>query len=121
MKEKEVMTGIRQRLEVYQMSGEVVWFCRLQSGMVRLGLHYMRLAEEGTPDFVCVIRNHSNNLSLLFFEAKGEGGRLRLSQIKFQKKYTGFKDVTYFVIDDPHQVGKILCELTYDRVKDINL
>lgn len=118
-KEKEVITAIRKRLEVYEHCKVVVWHDRIQSGAIRIGAHRMRLAKAGTPDFIAVIRNTSKNLSLFFIEAKGDGGTLRDTQIEFRDKYFGIKDVHYLVCNHPKQIDEFIGTYGYDYTQEL--
>lgn len=121
MLEKIVITGIKERLSVLQLTGQVIYWERLQSGAFRKGGHYIKLSRTGTPDFICVIRNRQDNLSFIFFEAKRPDGKGKLSkeQVSFMKDYSGIKDFYHFVITDPREVGRLIDDLSIDKLQEI--
>lgn len=85
--ERDLMTQIKNRLGVYKCSGECIWFFRIPSGKAKVGTYYINLAEAGTPDYVALIRNREDNITVLFLEAKSDTGKLSSKQSDFMNKY----------------------------------
>lgn len=121
MSEADLMQQIKSRLNLWQMTGDVVWWTRLQSGSINLGQRWVRLAEKGTPDFVAVIRNKQQNIAVLFIEAKSLKGKLTLEQKEFNHKYNKYKDVFVATVDHIDCLKSIVNTLAYDRLQDIKI
>lgn len=117
--EKDIMKYVGQRLRLYQMTGEVIWFTRLNSGKVRVNGYYIQLCDPGTPDYVCAIRNRKLGISLLFFECKSDTGKLSKDQENFRDTYSQVKDVGYFEIRNPNDFDVIILDIAKDMVLDI--
>lgn len=114
--EKQIMLSIKQRLDIYEMVGQVIWKTRLNSGRIKtyFGSH-IKLCDKGTWDWVAVFRNRENNLSLLFIECKSNTGKLRDDQILFQKKYNK-KDVYFLVVKEPKELNDFIDKYSKDFV-----
>lgn len=119
MRESELMPSIRKRLEIYILSGPVIWFERLQSFKIRHYGNWMQGCKTGTPDWVVVLRNSMKNISIIFLEAKSDTGTQRKEQKEFELKHHNGKDILYYVIREPRQVDHIINELGYDRLQDL--
>lgn len=86
--EKTLLHQINQRLSCYQMTGEVIWSSRLNSGKVKTYYGtYVKMCEKNTPDFIALIRGRNNEVLALFLEGKSSTGVLSEGQRDFQKKY----------------------------------
>lgn len=119
MSESELIKEIDKCLSVRNMTGEVEWYSRLNSGRVRTVYgSYIRLCEEGTPDFLAIIRNKEKNLTVLFIEAKGQGGKLRTEQIRFAEIHNKKKDFKVIKITDIADLKNIINELAIDTVNE---
>jgi hypothetical protein len=121
MTEAEVSKEIKRTLEVLKCCGDVIWYCRLNSGKVhdsRSGA-WIQLCEKGTPDFICIIWNKAKSLSVIFIEAKhSNGGKWEDEQREFCNKYCK-GDIYYFLIKDPTILQKKIMDIAYDRLNDI--
>lgn len=91
--EKDVVKEIRSCLISWHFDGTVVYWERLNSGKVQSGPHWIRMCRIGTPDFIAVVRNKQDNLSVVFIECKSDTGKLRKEQQDFVDKYNVLKDV----------------------------
>lgn len=98
--ERDLMHQITQRLGIYKLCGEVIWFHRIQSGQAKVGAYYIKLAEAGTPDFFVLVRGRNDELVALFIEAKSDTGKLRSCQQGFINRFMGKKDVYILVMRD---------------------
>lgn len=124
MLEKDVLKSVGQRLSTWEMSGEVVWYERLQCGRVKTAYgSWVNMCRSGTPDYVAIIRNKTKNLDLLFLECKRADGRGKLSdvQITFQNKYRNVENVHYLIIDHPDYVDVYIDNIAFDQIKDITI
>ena len=116
--EKEVMSGIKSCLEKWEYRKTVEYWERLNSGKIQVGYRWVQLAKKGSPDFICILRNKAKNLSLLFIEAKSDVGQLRLEQKQFRDKFTGLKDIGYFVIRDSQELDTIIRDIGWDKSQE---
>lgn len=95
--EKDLIKQIQQRLDIYQLTGEVEFATRLNSGTVKTYYgSYVKLCKKGTPDYLALIRGKSDNIIVLFIEAKSNIGKLRPDQEIFKQKY-GYKEGFWFL------------------------
>lgn len=120
MLEKEVVKQIDQDLSIRNMMGEVEWYTRLNSGKVRTQFgSWIKLCESGTPDFIALVRNKQNGITVLFIEAKGEGGSLRTEQIRFAEVHNKKKDFFVIKVDDISQLRTFINEIAVDKLEEI--
>lgn len=124
MLEREVSASIAKRLAIYQLSGEVLWALRINSGSVPPEFRvHIKLAPKGTPDYLCLIKNKNNGISAIFIEVKRSDGKGKLSpeQKDFKDKYMVIhKDIYCMTVNNPHDLDNIITEIAYDKLKDIN-
>lgn len=122
MLERDLSKSIRIALDGYQMCGEVEWWMRINSGSIKSVYGgYLKLAPEGTPDFIAVIRNKEGGLSVVFVEAKGQTGQLRPSQVVFSEKYNKKKDIYVIKVSDVKELHKFINEIALDTTENIKL
>jgi len=115
-KEKDVLSGVRERLKIYEFHKVVLWHERMNSGKVKTEFGtWVQMAVKGTPDVVAVVRNKQGGISLLFFELKSDTGTLRPEQKEFRDRFIGCKDVMYAVITDPNQIDTIISDIGIDH------
>ena len=115
-KEKDVLSGVRERLKIYEFHKVVLWHERMNSGKVKTEFGtWVQMAVKGTPDVVAVVRNKQGGISLLFFELKSDTGTLRPEQKEFRDRFIGCKDVMYAVITDPKQIDTIISDIGIDH------
>lgn len=119
MTEKELSRLVVKSLGVWETTGVIVYWERLNSGRINLGNHWIKLCREGTPDFLVVFRNKEDGLHLMFLELKGAHGQLRKSQRDFMAKYAEKKDVSCHVIREQTEVSYLLNNLGIDLVAQI--
>jgi len=106
--ESSVLRGVIQKLNFMQLTKEVVWYTRLNSGNFKVGIDgWVRGCAAGTPDIVVCIR-HDLGARLLFLEVKGSRGKLRYEQQKFFKRMEGIRGVYCEMINDPSQLFDII-------------
>lgn len=115
--ESDVMSGIKRRLEHYEFAKIVVWWTRLQSFKIKHFGNWIHGCAKGTSDFVAVIRNKHNNLTVVFLEAKSDTGKLRPEQIQFRDKHHNGHDVLYCEIRDPKEVDNIINNIGIDTTQ----
>lgn len=109
--EKEVMAEIKICLDSWSVSGDVIWWERLQSLKIRHQGYWIKGCKSGTPDFIAIIRNCEDNISVLFIEAKSDTGQLRPEQKLFASKNT-VKDVYCITARCRKDVSDILLSIT---------
>lgn len=101
--ERDLSTQIKHILLLYNLTGEVEWYSRLQCGRINVGLHWLKLCDTGTPDYLALIRNRKDGLTALFIEAKSTKGKLSKEQKEFKEKYnrkSGFAVITITDINE---------------------
>lgn len=124
MLEAEILKSTGQRLSIWETTGEVIWYERLQCGRVKTQYgSWIKLCRPGTPDYCAIVRNQTKGLDLLFIECKRADGKGKLSdvQIKFQNKYKNVQNTHYLIIDHPDYVDHYIDNICIDRIKEINL
>jgi hypothetical protein len=120
--ERDLMKLIDQRLGVYQSSGEVIWYNRLNAGKVKTYYgSYLQLSKKGTPDYIALIRNRQEGITVLFIEAKSDTGKLRKEQRIFQAKYEKVDGIYFMCITDIKDLDYWIDKNAKDFVKDISI
>jgi hypothetical protein len=122
--EDAVKKSVENKLNNLQHCGDIIWYSRLQSGKVKSEYGgWMQLCEKGTPDFICVFRNKSNELTVLFIECKRPDVPPKLNesqQIFFELYDRKHKNFILTIVTDVKQVSEKILTLGYDRLADIN-
>lgn len=120
--ERDLMKQIEIALVTSKLTGEIVYYSRVNSGNIKTYYgSYVKLADKGHPDYVVVIRDKSNGLSLLFVEAKSETGKLSPDQIKFRDKYVDAPNIYYHVCRDIKQLNKLISSIAIDTMSEIKI
>lgn len=105
MIEKDLKTSVQNRLSIYELTGEVVWWERLNSLKVKTIMGtWVQGCRKGTPDIIALIRNRESGITALFLELKSSTGKLRPEQVEFYDKYNKKKDVVVLTINAPFQL-----------------
>jgi hypothetical protein len=124
--EKDLMSKISKRLDLYRFTGEVCWYSRLQCGKIRVGSYFVKMCDKGTPDWLALVRNREDRLTALFIEAKSDSGCLRKEQSEFISTNTKH-DIHILVCTDISQLitwidknAKDFVDLLPVDLKDIN-
>lgn len=118
--EKDVISGVKERLKIWEFHKIVLWADRLNSGRVKTEYGtWVQMCQKGTPDYLAIIRNKDNGLSMLWFECKSDTGRLRPEQEIFRNRFKSVKDVHYYVIDNPKMVDIIISDLGINRLNEL--
>lgn len=114
--EKDLNLQIKNHLSLYEFFDQIIWHTRLNSGSIKtyFGSH-IKLCTKGTWDWVVVIRNRQDGLSLLFIEGKSDTGKLSTHQKLFQKKYNK-KDVYFLIVVDIKELDKFIDKHAKDYV-----
>lgn len=117
--EKDLNIIIKNRLSIYEMVGNIIWFSRLNSGLIKtyFGSH-IKLCNEGTWDWVVAFRNRNDGVSLLFIEGKSDTGKLRKDQDIFKVKYSK-KDVYFLIVIDPKELDKFIDKYSKDFIDEL--
>ncbi len=98
--EKLVIRPILAKLETYKMTGDVIWYCRLEAEDAP-GI------PAGTPDIVVVVNCGNGIISVLFLECKRPKKKkasrddLRFEQLLFFQKMDGKPKTICCVINNP--------------------
>lgn len=119
-RESDLMKKISQRLSIYQMTGEVEWYGRLNS--LKVKTIYGGIVQglpKGTPDYIAIIRNKQDNLTILFIEAKSDVGKLRQEQKDFKHKYETKSGFMVSVIREISELDAIINSIGKDFVANL--
>lgn len=120
--EKTLMKQVSQRLAIWQLSGSVIWYSRLNSGRVKTYFgSWIKMCDTGTPDWLCLVRGDDYRIKALFIECKSTTGRASTHQLKFMKKYNNVDDVEVIILNDIEFLDYWMDKYSIDRVKDIKL
>lgn len=105
--EKELMLQVKQRLSIFEMTGEILWYGRLNSLEVKT-IYGGRIkgCPKGTPDWLALVRGRSNNILALFIECKSNTGTVRPSQTEFINKYGTKEGLFTMVLRDIGDLDK---------------
>ncbi len=106
MRESEIKKSVVNDLKFYQISGEVVWWTRLNSGKIKTEWGaWVNLCDPGTPDFIVLTRNNI----VLFLETKRTGKeKLDVNQKAFFERMAKYPFVKCFVVNEKNQVSKLI-------------
>ena len=105
--EKELMLQVKNRLSVYEMTGEIIWHTRLNSLSVKtIYGGRVRGCKEGTPDWIVLVRGRADNILALFIECKSDKGTVRPKQSEFISKYGTKEGVFVMVLRDIRDLDK---------------
>lgn len=121
--ESNVSRDIKSVLSSLQLTGDIIWWSRLQAGKVQVGGCWIHLCEDGTWDFACVFKNKIGNLSFMFIESKRDDKppKIRDSQERFYDKYGGkHKDMLFTVANNADSLKKYILSLCHNRIQDID-
>ena len=120
--EKQLMLQIKQRLELHEMTGEVLWYGRLNSLEVKT-IYGGRIKglPKGTPDWLVLIRNRQEGIMALFIEAKSDTGQVRPVQTEFINKYGTKEGVFVMILRDIKDLDKFIEKYAKDFVENITL
>lgn len=105
--ERDLMLQVKNRLSVFEMTGEVLWYGRLNSLEVKT-IYGGRIKglPKGTPDWISLIRGKNNNILVLFIECKSDTGKVRDSQTEFINKYGTKEGVFIMILRDIKDLDK---------------
>ena len=101
------MTQVKQRLSIYEMTGEILWYGRLNSLEVKT-IYGGRIKglPKGTPDWLALIRGRADNILALFIECKSDTGQVRPTQTEFINKYGTKEGVFVMILRDIRDLDK---------------
>lgn len=117
MREKDLSLSIKQRLSIYELAGNVLWYARLQAGRIRVGSYFVKMCDSGTPDYLALIRNRHDGITALFMELKSDTGKLRLEQKIFMEKYNRKEGIVVLTITDLKQLDDWIEKHSKDFIK----
>ena len=103
-------------------SKTVLFWMRVHLGSFKndFGVRVMTRKElSGTPDYLIIVWNKKNSLSIIFAEAKSDTGELRTEQVDFFNKYGKIKDIYPVVIRNVQDLKDIINHLAFDRVSEL--
>lgn len=119
--EKDLMKILGNRLSILRMTGEVINFHRLQAGKVKnqYSNSWIKLGEKDDPDWVVLIRNRENRITLLYIECKSDIGKLRPGQEEFIRRHSQKTDVVCMLLKDILEFDKWINKNARDFVKGL--
>lgn len=118
--EKNLMKQISQRLSIYQQCRMVEWYGRLNSLKVKtIYGGVVQGLPKGTPDYIAIIRNKQDALTVLWIEAKSDRGTLRKEQKDFLKKYREIPGFDILVLQDINPLDWWMERNSKDFIKEL--
>lgn len=119
--EKDLMKKVNQRLEIYKLTKQIIWFTRLNSGKIKTYFgSYIKMCDKNTPDFIIIYEDKNKYLNILFLECKSYKGKLSKGQLEFKNKYTrkwiyvltiyDIKELDYFIDNNSIEITKEMQE-----------
>ena len=111
--ESNTITALIEYLQTLQNLGHIRWHFRIQCGAV-LTAHktFLRLAQEGSPDLLCVTKNGV----WISIEAKSAKGGQEKAQVKYEKALSGVMCHKYILARSCDDVTKVLKEIGCDLI-----
>jgi hypothetical protein len=104
MKEADVLKGVTNKLKTLELTGDILWYSRLNSGKINLGRNWIKLCDSGTPDVIAIVKKKAG-ISVLFIECKRTGiNEIFGEQLEFFKRMKEHKHVYCVIINDPKQL-----------------
>ena len=106
MKESEVLKSVLNKLDNYELTGDVLWHSRLNSGKIQSKFGgWIQLCRPGTPDIIAIINCMDGTIVVLFIEVKRTGvKKLRFEQQEFFNLMDGNPKILCVVINDVKQL-----------------
>jgi hypothetical protein len=124
VEENQVKKSVYNLLYNLEQTGDILWFERLNSGVIKSGESYIWMCRPGTSDFVVLYMNKSRNLGFLFLEVKSTNkprkprkGKQEDFSIKYSHKHI---DLQYEVVNCVKQASDKILSLAFDRLTEIN-
>lgn len=109
MTESEVLKSVVKKLKFLELTGDVVWHSRLNSGKININGGWVQLCQAGTPDIISIINCKNGKIAVLFIECKRTGiKKLRYEQNIFFMKMETAPMVLCIVINDPKQLHQAI-------------
>jgi hypothetical protein len=131
--EADLNKQIREKLELFESCGVIKWFERLNTGKVKtLYGSWLQLCREGTPDWIVILKNKMDKISVLFIEAKSDSGLKthREGQDDFMDKYNSdglkvirtanIKEIIKFIDDNEGNTDKCFREIDF-HMSEMNI
>jgi hypothetical protein len=122
--EGKAKSEVKKALELLELTGDVLWYERLNSGTIQNGNQFIWLCRSGTPDFISVFIDKDGNLMVCFIEVKRADKKANYSdnQKEFVCKYEWkHKNIIVLLVQSGDQVKKEILSRSYDRVRHIKL
>ena len=118
--EKEVKREIYDLMERLECCQDILFFERLQSGVIEHHGNYIWCCREGTPDMFCVFKNKVGGLTTLFIEIKREGIPARPrkgAQQEWKDRYGDLHtDLIYMIAQSAEEVNKKIRHFAFNRL-----
>ena len=120
--ESKVKNDVTDALRSLTTTGDVLYFQRMNAGMVSVGKHFMRLSENGHFDMIALFRDKQGHLAFAFIELKraDRAAKLGTSQEVFKAKYDGkHPNIFFWLVQSGAEVRREIMSRCYNRVNDI--
>lgn len=115
--EKDIIKSVTQKLAIYTLTGECIWWARLNSLKVKTIMGtWIQGCPKGTPDLIAIIRGRKDEIIVLFIECKSSTGAMRKEQNEFFDKYRKYKDVYLMTLIDISQLDDFINQYAKDYV-----
>lgn len=104
------MKILGNRLSILRMTGEVINFHRLHAGKVKnqFSNAWIKLGDKNDPDWIVLVRNREDKITLLYIECKSDTGKLKPGQEEFIKRHSHKTDVVCMVLRDIKEFDKFI-------------
>lgn len=122
LSENDVKSSVIKQLELWEMTGDIIWWERLNCGKVRTQYgSWMQLCRAGTPDLVAVYKNKDGDLNIVFIELKASNiNRARSTQNEFIESYGNkHNNFRIIIVNNPVEFKRTFLSDSYNSVKDI--
>lgn len=119
-KEADLLKELKTKFKWWELCKTIVWWGRLNSGKFQTIHHtWVQGFPKGTPDFVTFVRDKNGGGSLIFFECKADGGKLRPDQIAFIKKYHNNDNIYCYEVTSVDEVSAYIKQHAEDPTQQI--
>jgi hypothetical protein len=122
--EGKVKAEVIKALKGLTLTGDVIYWERMNSGSIHGdGLH-VSMCRVGTFDFIVIFQDAHKNLIVAFVEVKRGDMKMDLSpsQKQFKKDWDGrHRSILFWMVQSGKQLKTMILSLAYNRVNDIEM
>jgi hypothetical protein len=122
--EGKAKSEVKKALELLELTGDVLWQSRLQSGSIRHEGRFINMCAAGTSDFIAVFRDQGDNLVVAFIEVKRADRKAEYSDSQkefYNKHFWKHQNMIFLLVQSGDQVKKEIMSRCFDRTSLIEL